>query len=553
MISEFIESDMLNFILLYRRIDNEDEPVVSESTSTSEPSEASANQLDMVERRRSYRELGMMAVRLSNSQTGSPSGEAARQASVSQSTQTGNNVFQNMATQTDFGNEGHVAGRERIAERRSDVYEALRSGTFVEERAGENSEGSAQRAEDESREEETQRPSGSHHRRASHDTATGERDQSTLNVRGSVRGESCDASTEITNHDNQLTRGEVGSSGNGRNSRRTFTEDNHAELDNASRSSEGSATFSRLSSTNVTCHQPCETNSAYFPGSNNPETRIISPRTIPSRRLSADRDIPASSHSCRMLHLDSQDEMESSQQPNSTTPENGIRSSTIGTERSAFHAVGPGGDAGSSALSSSSSLTTISYGHRTLSRGPIRFIESMSQESDGSDPEEQRNMTGVSQSVNSRGRSNQSIRHNLTLDLTASHVVQPSSSEGRSLGDTEEGSPATSESPSSRLSHHVIEGQRSVRNVSSRSRTHTNPNSPVRNGRVNAQASNQNTQHFVRTESLQDQEQDQELASVPIPDLVRGTEGRLRDGTRGQVQVTMEVDDDILNETAQDT
>ncbi|XP_030844730.1 activating molecule in BECN1-regulated autophagy protein 1 [Strongylocentrotus purpuratus] len=102
-------------------IDNEDEPVVSESTSTSEPSEASANQLDMVERRRSYRELGMMAVRLSNSQTGSPSGEASRQASVSQSTQTGNNVFQNMATQTDFGNEGHVAGRERIAERRSDV------------------------------------------------------------------------------------------------------------------------------------------------------------------------------------------------------------------------------------------------------------------------------------------------------------------------------------------------------------------------------------------------------------------------------------------------
>nr|XP_054761849.1 activating molecule in BECN1-regulated autophagy protein 1-like [Lytechinus pictus] len=522
------------------KLDNEDEPVVSQGTSTSELCDTTANQLDMVERRRSYRELGMMAVRLSNSQTGSPSSEASRQASVSQSTQTGNSMVQNMSTQTDFGNEGHVAGRERIAERRSDVYEALRSGTFVEERAAGSSEGSGQDAV-----EEMQGPSGSHQRRVLQDDATGESDdsgESSSGVGGSERRESCDASTEVGNHGDQYMRGQDGGT---ENSRRTVSEECQAERHSASVSHQGSDTISRLASTNATCRQPSETNSTQLPSSINPEASIVSPLVVPTRRASTERDIPASSQSCRMLRLDSP---ESFEQPDSTSSGTGIRSSSMGRERSAFHVVGPGGDVSSSGLSSSSRSSTISYGHRSLSRPPIRFIESMSQEWDGSDPEEQRNMTGVSQSLNSRGRPIQSRRQHLSLDLPATHVVNSSTSDSLSPGELEEGSSTLSASPRSRSSHLLMEDQRSDDQVSSRSRPQANSDSlhVVMDSHMTVQASNLNTEPL--NESLQEHEQYQELESDQ--NSFAGS-GAFSD-TEGQSRLaTMEIDDG--SNTAQDS
>ncbi|XP_072172067.1 activating molecule in BECN1-regulated autophagy protein 1A-like [Diadema setosum] len=121
------------------QLDNEDEPAANERKPPlnvrAAEQEPTSRPLDMVERRRSYSELGMVPVRLSNSQSTGTTGDPPRSGAVperrAQATQTGNNVVQNTGTQTDFGNAGHVAGRERIGERRSDISEALRSGGLM--------------------------------------------------------------------------------------------------------------------------------------------------------------------------------------------------------------------------------------------------------------------------------------------------------------------------------------------------------------------------------------------------------------------------------------
>ena len=355
------------------RLDNEDEAVVCEGTSTSEvgSSETSSRQLDMVDRRRSYRELGMMAVRLSNAQTGTSSGQTSRQSSVSQSTQTGNNVVQNMGTQTDFGNEGHVAGRERIAERRSDMYEALRSGTMLEGREDRRSGEERNDTGDGSQEGQTSSRTSQQQLLSSnatvedvpsdaqrHSLIDNSRERNSISMLQMVGDSHCrgDGDTGSRRSEDELR--ERSSDDGGIQERSMVGVGN--EVNSSVQLSQhtldhSNAADSRFSRSELRSIEPSNLPlySIHDPTSSND---ISSSAQRPSSPPTGQQGIPASNHSCRMLDLELNSDSNSSAESNSTPAQTDIQAPSGGERSSAFHMVGPGGDASSSNFLSRSSL-----------------------------------------------------------------------------------------------------------------------------------------------------------------------------------------------------